>query len=121
MPAIDQSKRARGSWGEDRAVAYYRTLGFEVVSRNWRSPEREVAGELDIVVRRGSLVVFCEVKARRGAGYGGAAVAVVATKQERIRALASSWLRVCGVADVDARFDVIAIEGITLRHYESAF
>lgn len=117
----DLSKRSLGLWGEQRAASYYRSQGYAVVDRNWRAPQRQPPGELDLVLRRGGLVVFCEVKSRRGAGYGGAAVAVDARKQARIRALADAWLRHHGVADVDVRFDVVTVEGITLVQYEAAF
>ena len=46
----DQSKRARGRWGEDRACLLLRRAGYQVLDRNWRSPERHLRGELDIVV-----------------------------------------------------------------------
>jgi putative endonuclease len=65
--------------------------------------------------------VFCEVKARRGAGYGGAAIAVDAAKQERIRTLALAWLDDHGELDAEVRFDVITVEGTALEHYEAAF
>lgn len=117
----DQSKRARGRWGEARAASHYRSLGFDVVDRNWRSSVREVPGELDVIVRHGDLIVFSEVKARRSGGYGGAVAAVDEAKQGRIRALAEVWLRERELADIDVRFDVIAIDGVTLTHYEAAF
>ena len=117
----DLSRRARGRWGEDRAVGHLRRLGYDVVARNWRSPEREVRGELDVIAVRGGFVVFCEVKTRRGAGFGGAAAAVDDAKQARIRALAESWLRLAPGPSPEVRFDVIAIEGVTLYHHEGAF
>mgnify|MGYP001821617581 FL=1 len=119
----DLSRRSRGRWAEDLAAAHYRRLGFAVVDRNWRSPERLVRGELDVVVRRGSLVVVVEVKARRSAGTASAALAVDAAKQARIRLLASSWLR-CrwdGAFDPQLRFDVVAVDGVRLTRYERAF
>lgn len=116
----DRSGRARGRWGEDRAAARYRMLGFDVVGRNWRSPERELPGELDVIARRGELVVFCEVKARSSVGR--ALWAVRVEKQARVRALAEAWLRSTGLdGHVDVRFDVIAIDGVRLEHYEAAF
>jgi putative endonuclease len=117
----DRSRRARGRWGEDRACHHLRRLGYRVLDRNWRSPEREVGGELDVIASIEGTIVFCEVKARRSAGYGGAAAAVGPSKQERIRALALSWLREHSWLDRDVRFDVITIEGVTLTHFESAF
>ena len=116
----DWSGRARGQWGEDRAAARYRMLGFQVVDRNWRSPERELPGELDVIARRGDLVVFCEVKVRSRAGR--ALWSVREEKQARVRALAEAWLRSSGLdGQVDVRFDVIAIDGVRLEQYESAF
>ena len=115
------ASRSRGRWGEARAAAHYRAMGFEIVDRNWRSPLRALPGELDLVLLRDDQLVFCEVKARHSSGYGGAAHAVSSIKQERIRMLAAAWLAARDLADVDVRFDVIAIDGVTLTHHESAF
>ena len=119
MPNL--ASRSRGRWGEARAAAHFRSLGFEVVDRNWRSPIRSLPGELDLILMRDDLLVFCEVKARQSRGYGGAAHAVDAQKQTRIRALAEAWLMDNRVGDVDMRFDVVAIDGVQLTHLESAF
>ena len=119
MPNL--ASRSRGRWGEARAAAHFRSLGFEVVDRNWRSPLRSLPGELDLIVLRDDQVVFCEVKARQSSGYGGAACAVDAQKQARIRALAEAWLMANWLGQVDVRFDVIAIDGVRLTHLESAF
>jgi putative endonuclease len=115
------ASRARGRWGEDRAAAHFRSLGFDIVDRNWRSPLRELPGELDLVLKRDDQIVFCEVKARVSRGYGGAAHAVDESKQDRIRALAAAWLAATELGEMDVRFDVIAIDGVTLAHHESAF
>ncbi len=119
MPNL--ASRSRGRWGEARAAAHYRSIGFEIVDRNWRSPLRAVPGELDLVLLRDDQLVFCEVKARLSRGYGGAAHAVDAAKQARIRALAEAWLAANRLGPLDVRFDVIAIDGVTLTHHESAF
>lgn len=93
-----------------------------MLDAGWRPPERELQGDLDLVVRRRDLVVFCEVKSRRDAShFGGAVAAVTAGKQQQVRTLAASWLRQRQPGDVDVRFDVIAIDGVRLTHYEAAF
>ncbi len=117
----DLSNRARGRWGEARAATHYRALGFEVLDAGWRAPERELQGDIDVVARRDDLIVFCEVKARRSKRYGSAANAVTAAKQAQVRRLAESWLRAAGSPAVDVRFDVVAIDGVDLTHYEAAF
>ena len=45
---------------------WYRRHGYEIVARNWRCP----LGEVDLIVRRGRLLVVCEVKARRTDAFG---------------------------------------------------
>ena len=117
----DLSNRARGQWGEARAAAHLRSIGFVIIDRNWRPPERELRGDLDVVARRRDLIVFCEVKARLSARFGGGAAAVDRSKQHHVRRLAASWLRQHDVASIDVRFDVIAIDGVTLTHYPGAF
>jgi len=118
----DLSNRSRGRWGEALAARHYRALGFAVLDVGWRPPERELQGDLDLVLRRGDLVVFCEVKARRDAArFGGAVAAVSAVKQAQVRTLAASWLRQRRPGGVDVRFDVVAIDGVRLTHYEGAF
>lgn len=119
---MDQSRRALGRWGEDRAAGHLRRAGYRIVDRNWRSPEREVRGELDLIALDGDVLVVCEVKTRRHGRHGGAAGAVGIAKQHRIRRLAESWLRQRGGAATGGiRFDVITIEGVELRHWRSAF
>ncbi len=117
----DRSNVARGRWGETWARRHLERLGHLIVDLNWRSPERHVRGELDIVSLHGDLVVFSEVKARRRSGFGGAAAAVDHRKQQQIRGLAESWLRLNGDRVERVRFDVIAIDGVHLTHHEAAF
>ena len=76
-------------WGENKAANWYTERGWEILDRNWRGAR----GELDLVLRRGDTVVFCEVKTRSNTAYGTAAEAVDGRKQQRIRTLAVQWLR----------------------------
>ena len=107
----------RGRWGEDVAAAWYERHGYTVVARNWRCR----SGEIDLVVRRGRLVVVAEVKARRTDAYGPAASAVGAVKQQRLRRLAAEWLASTGVRGVEVRFDVVAITGAEVDVVTDAF
>ena len=61
-----------GRSGEDEAAAWYTARGYEVLARNWRCR----AGELDLIVAQGRLVVFCEVKSRSSERFGTPAEAV---------------------------------------------
>jgi putative endonuclease len=81
-------RRALGDAGEDLVANWYAETGYRVLDRNWRCRE----GELDVIVARGSVLVFCEVKTRRSTAFGSPAEAVTITKQRRIRTLAMRWL-----------------------------
>ena len=100
---------ALGRDGEDLAADWYRTQGFTIVDRNWRTS----FGEIDLVARRGTTLVVSEVKTRQRGDFGSPALAVGVAKQRRLRRLAAAWLREHphrGFYDV--RFDVVAITGI---------
>ncbi len=117
QPHPDRSNLARGRWGEDLAASHYRRLGYEVLDRNWRS----ATGELDLVLRAGTTVVFSEVKTRRTDGFGPPGAAVSDAKQRRIRQLALEWLRANDLRPDAIRFDVVAITGTTLELIDNAF
>ena len=86
MPA--DARRALGAAGERAVAEWYVDAGYEIVDRNWRCRE----GELDLVVARDDVIVFCEVKTRRGVAFGAPVEAVTVTKQRRLRVLAIRWL-----------------------------
>ena len=110
---------ALGRAVEERAAAWYRDHGYQVVDRNWRCSD----GELDLVaVRRGDrLVVFCEVKARRSGRFGSAAEAVGRSKQARLRRLGARWLGEHRTGASTVRFDVAAWDGGRFEVVEAAF
>ena len=117
MPRAGPTNIERGRWGEDVAAAWYQRRGYVVVARNWRCR----AGEIDLVVQRGRLVVVSEVKARRTDAFGPAASAVGHVKQQRLRRLAAEWLASSGVHGVEVRFDVVAITGNEIEVVTDAF
>ena len=110
-------RQALGARGEAMAAQWYEANGYEIVARNWRCRE----GELDLIVRRGRTIVFCEVKTRSSDAYGIPAEAVTRTKQLRIRRLASAWLDQAPFRPSGIRFDVVAILGGQLEVIENAF
>ena len=91
--------------GEDAAAEVYRGSGLEVIERNYRCP----SGEIDLVLRDGSTIVFCEVKARSSDRFGSPMQAVDARKQARLRRLAAAWLSERRPGRVNVRFDVVSV------------
>lgn len=88
-----------------------------IVARNWRCAR----GELDVVARRGRLVVVCEVKARADDRWGTALEAVSARKQMRIRRATAEMLASSRLGSVTLRFDVAAVTGTRLEMTTDAF
>ena len=107
---MDQ-RRETGAQGERIAAAHLEGLGWTVVDRNWRSGR---LGELDLVAlqpgpgRLGTLV-FCEVKTRRGLGYGDPLDAITYKKLGRLQALAGQWLAAHEVRCDRLRVDAIGV------------
>ena len=91
--------------------------GFTVLDRNWRCRD----GELDLVLGRPGLVVFCEVKSRTSDAFGVPASAVTPAKQRRIRHLAMRWLDEHDVRAANLRFDVASVVEGRVEVIESAF
>jgi putative endonuclease len=110
-----------GSRGEDAAADAYRRRGFRIVARNWRCR----LGELDLVVQRRSVLVFCEVKSRRESVFGGGFEAVTRRKQAKLRAVAEAFLQATGSHPQAIRFDVasVSVRGprSTVELFEDAF
>ena len=96
---------ALGAYGERVAERYLAELGMVVLDRNWRCH----AGELDLVLRDGETLVFCEVKTRTGTAYGHPLEAVGPVKTERLVRLADRWLEEHRVVAHDIRLDVVAV------------
>jgi putative endonuclease len=114
--------RELGARGEAAALAVYVERGYGLVARNWRC----AIGELDLVLSRGSELVFCEVKSRRGSSLGGPFEAVDRRKQRKLRALAEAFLATSGSEPSSVRFDVASVlldvgEGVSVHVFEQAF
>jgi putative endonuclease len=93
-----------------------------IVERNFRTP----GGEIDIVARKGDVLVFVEVRSREAPDFGTPEESVTPAKRRRVAGAARQYLsKVPPSSWREARFDVIAIEGsdatATLRHYPAAF
>jgi putative endonuclease len=111
------ARQAYGAFGERLVATWYERRGATVLARNWRCRE----GELDLVVRDGKTIVFCEVKTRRTAAWGSGLEAVTSVKQVRLRRLAARWLAESGVPRSAIRFDVAAVTGARVEVVEGAF
>ena len=78
-----------GSAGEDLAAKMYSDKGFEIVARNYRIR----SGEIDIIAKKGDLLVFSEVKALPGGDADVLASELGPRKQRKIVETAKYFLK----------------------------
>jgi len=88
MKARASDRGGLGRFGEEVAAAHLVAAGLTIVERNWRCRD----GEVDIIALDGDVLVVCEVKTRRGVGFGTPLDAVTPAKAARLRRLALRWL-----------------------------
>lgn len=115
------ARTVAGRAGEDAALAAYTRRGYRLIARNWRCR----IGELDLVLTRGDILVFCEVKTRRGARFGGGYEAVTGRKRAKVRSVAEAFLQSSGARPRAIRFDVASVAlgpaGAEVELFEDAF
>ncbi len=99
------ARRTLGTRGEELTAERYRADGYEILSRNWRCRQ----GELDLVLHRDRVLVFCEVKTRRSDRFGSPIEAITREKRQRIRVLAGRWLDEHKPIVREVRFDVASV------------
>lgn len=86
----EHDRRKTGASGEALASEYLALRGWQILARNWRCR----SGEIDIIACDPDGVhVVCEVKTRRGLGYGDPLEALTYEKVTRLRGLAMEWMR----------------------------
>ena len=114
------NKRRLGESYEERAAAYLKEQGLQILARNWHAGK---LGELDIVAKDGNTLVFTEVKYRSKKTYGSPFEAIDSRKQARIAKLAMCYMKRYGISfSSPCRFDCIGITGDgQVTHIPNAF
>jgi putative endonuclease len=112
------SSRPRGAEAERRARRFYRLRGYRVLGENvWAG-----GNEIDLVLRRGGRLIFCEVKEKSGDDFGDPAEMVGPEKQRRLRRAAEAWLaRHPELERLEVGFDVVSDRGGRLERIAHAF
>ena len=109
-----------GKQGETEATRYLQEQGYEIMARNFRYSHAEI----DLVAKKGKLLVFAEVKTRTNLSFGNPEEFVSFTKAKLVMKAAEhyifthNWL-------YDIRFDIIAVtivgNELRIKHIEDAF
>ena len=102
-----------GVAAEELAARYLANRGLFVIARNYRCR----FGEIDLIARDGAVLVFIEVRLRRGSRFGGAAASITPAKQKKLVATARCYL--AGLKELPGcRFDAILLDSLDTRRIE---
>ena len=95
-----------GEAAEEIVARHYENRGYTVAERRWRGP----GGEIDLILRRGALLVFAEVKT--GPSYAAALARITPRQMRRVQASAALFLdQQPEGALSEARIDVVLVFG----------
>ena len=111
-----------GLQGERLAIAFLTSCGWSIEAHRFRLGRHEI----DLIIRKGKLVAFVEVKTRRSVAFGSGLEAVNRRKQRDIARVASLWVDRHGHADDEYRFDTVAVQAVpgnapTIEHVPDAW
>lgn len=96
---------AVGRYGENVAAEHLRSQGLEILAARWTCRY----GEIDLVARDGTTIVFCEVKTRTSQRFGTPVEAVSAQKAARLRKAAALYLQRHEPEAAGVRLDVVSV------------
>ncbi len=110
-----------GNIGESLAVMTLKNKGYEILAINFTTR----IGEIDVIAKDRNYIVFVEVKTRENLDFGYPREAVNFKKQQKIKLVATEYLKRNKKLEHNCRFDVIEIIGDKLNfeceHLENAF
>ena len=107
-----------GKKQEERAALFLQKQGMKVLFKNYRCRQ----GEVDLIGIHGACLVFVEVKYRKDERQGMPEEAVGVKKQMKI-CRTSDYFRICHpkLADLQIRYDVVALTKDAIRWHQDAF
>lgn len=107
----------RGRWAESLAILALRLRGYRLLARRFKSG----SGEIDLIMRKGDVTAFIEVKHRTS--RAAALEAVTAFQARRIAAAAATWMaKDPAAARQFCRFDIVTVTPYQWpQHIENAF
>lgn len=117
------ARRSLARRGEAFVAEHLQAEGYEILARNVHAGR----SELDIIARRGTVLVVCEVRSRRTDKYGHPAETMTEAKRRFVRRGAMRWLQDHPQAGCRLRFDFAGLvfdqadDGPRMEYYQAAF
>ncbi len=112
------ANRETGRVGEKIALEYLLTKDYELITMNYSTR----FGEIDLIMRDKDKLVFVEVKTKKGLAWGSPEEMFTRGKYERVKRMASGYLK---GREVACRIDMVAVvldaenEPVSVKHYEN--
>lgn len=109
-----------GVQGETIAAEYLIQEGYVILERNYKNH----IGEIDIVAKNEDVLVFVEVKTRRGLKFGYAFEAVNSQKRKKIINTSQLYIMSHQCFDIQYRYDIIEVylgRDCPIHHIVDAF
>lgn len=111
-PSNDAARQRIGAAAEELAARHLLARGLSIIERNYRIR----GGEIDLIARDGSELVFVEVRLRTRADFGGAGASITPSKQRRLILAAQHYLQQHG--EQNCRFDCVLLNALDANAIE---
>lgn len=113
------SAKLLGTIGEQKSCDYLTEDGYEILEKNYRCK----FGEIDIIAKKGGLIIFIEVKTRSKNNFCEPEESVNDFKIRHIRNCANYYIQQKELGDYEFNFDVISIivkdRTMSLKHFRN--
>lgn len=103
---MNNYKQTIGKWGEKVAVLELQKIGYTIIETNFTS----YYGEIDIIAKNHSGIIFIEVKTRSSDRYGYGIEAISKTKQKHLIHTAHYYLKQKKIYNTPYQIDVATLE-----------
>jgi len=97
--------KIKGDFGEETAKIFLKKKNVIILEKNFRTR----SGEIDIIGLFNNLLIFYEVKTRKGNLYGSPAEAVTRSKINKIKLTSKFYMAKFNLYNYDIRYDVIEV------------
>ncbi len=111
-----QEREEKGRCAEKWAALFLRLKGYKILKHRYQNP----LGEIDLILQKGKLIVFCEVKARQSLNKGLEALAPYQQKRI-IKGARCFQTKYPQFQSYDFRFDYIIVHGWRCHHLKNAW
>ena len=120
-----ERNRVLGKQGENIAARFLSRKGYKIIGRNVRT----FVGEIDIIAKKESFIIFIEVKTRKNESFGPPYLSVTEKKRKKLIQCALCYLKMKSIPDIPWRIDVVSvvikhifwfINRIKIEHFEDA-